>query len=276
MSSYSGWEIRDANSAQERKQWSTPPRSQKNKVVALRLTLPDGSYYTHILSINPDDLQLNIPSRSRVTQTEGGAYLDNWGIGVGQGMLQGNTGWRYHQRISGRVFDGLGAFKDLYEKIYLKYYEQSQLAADPDTVKLRLIDNVDDLVLEINPDDFRLLRNKNKPLLFQYQMPFTVIEDILHLPPRTAIKTQDNIASASQDQAANRARSDQVAAASRAANPTPKRTHTVKKGDTLWAIAKQYYGQGTLWTKIYEANKKPDGPISNPNLIYPGWSLVIP
>lgn len=276
MADYSGWKIGEANPVQERKLWSTPPRSQKNKVVALRLTYPDGSYYTHILSINPDDLQINLPSRTTVTQTEGGAYLDNWGIGVGQGMLQGNTGWRYHQKISGRAFDGLGAFKDLYQKIYLKYYELSQLAADPNSVKLRLIDNVDDLVLEINPDDFRLLRNKNKPLLFQYQMPFTVIEDILHLPPRTAIKTQDNIASASQDQAANRARSDQVAAASRAANPTPKRTHTVKKGDTLWAIAKQYYGQGTLWTKIYEANKKPDGPISNPNLIYPGWSLVIP
>ncbi len=267
MAEYSGWEIRDAKPAQERKQWSIPPRSQKNKAVALRLTLPDGSYFTHILSINPEDLQISLPSRTTVTQTEGGAYLDNWGIGVGQGMLQGNTGWRHHPRISTRPFDGLEAFKDLYENIYLKYYEQSQLAADPNAVKLRLIDNVDDLVLEINPDDFRLLRNKNKPLLMQYQMPFTVIEDILHLPSRAANKTQDKVVDAPRSQPDSRAR---------ASNPAPRRTYTVKKGDTLWAIAKRYYGQGTLWTKIYEANKKPNGPISDPDLIYPGWTLVIP
>lgn len=32
-------------------------------------------------------------------------------------------------------------------------------------------------------------------------------------------------------------------------------TYTVKKGDTLWAIAKKYYGSGTKYTIIYEKNK---------------------
>jgi LysM repeat protein len=48
---------------------------------------------------------------------------------------------------------------------------------------------------------------------------------------------------------------------------------TVKSGDTLWAIAKKYYGDGSQYTKIYEANKDK---ISNPNLIYPGQELTIP
>jgi hypothetical protein len=30
--------------------------------------------------------------------------------------------------------------------------------------------------------------------------------------------------------------------------------HTVQMGDTLWGIAKQYYGDGALWNKIWEAN----------------------
>lgn len=50
-------------------------------------------------------------------------------------------------------------------------------------------------------------------------------------------------------------------------------TYTVKKGDTLWAIAKKYLGKGENYNQIYEANKDK---ISNPNLIYVGQVLTIP
>ena len=49
--------------------------------------------------------------------------------------------------------------------------------------------------------------------------------------------------------------------------------HVVQPGDTLWGIAKKYYGNGNQYQKIYEANKNQ---IKNPNLIYPGQKLVIP
>lgn len=54
---------------------------------------------------------------------------------------------------------------------------------------------------------------------------------------------------------------------------TAQRTYTVKKGDCLWNIAKQFYGDGSAYTKIYDANTKQ---IANPNLIYPGQVFVIP
>ena len=54
---------------------------------------------------------------------------------------------------------------------------------------------------------------------------------------------------------------------------TAKRTYTVKKGDCLWNIAKQFYGNGALYTKIYDANTNK---IANPNLIYVGQVFVIP
>jgi len=54
---------------------------------------------------------------------------------------------------------------------------------------------------------------------------------------------------------------------------TSKKYHTVKKGDCLWNIAKKYYGKGSDWKKIYNANKDL---IKNPNLIYPNQKLVIP
>lgn len=58
-------------------------------------------------------------------------------------------------------------------------------------------------------------------------------------------------------------------------SPAPKRetTYKVKKGDCLWNIAKKIYGNGAMYTKIYEANKDK---IINPNLIYPDQILTIP
>jgi len=54
--------------------------------------------------------------------------------------------------------------------------------------------------------------------------------------------------------------------------PTAK-TYTVQKGDTLWALAKKYYGNGADYTKIFNANTDK---VSNPNLIYVGQVLTIP
>lgn len=53
----------------------------------------------------------------------------------------------------------------------------------------------------------------------------------------------------------------------------PTRTYTVKSGDCLWNIAKKYYGNGSLYTKIFNANRDK---IKNANLIYPGQVFVIP
>ena len=62
-------------------------------------------------------------------------------------------------------------------------------------------------------------------------------------------------------------------------------SYTIKSGDTLWAIAKRFYGNGSEWGKIYNANKstieaeaKKHGKASSSNghWIYPGCKLTIP
>ena len=47
--------------------------------------------------------------------------------------------------------------------------------------------------------------------------------------------------------------------------------HTVKKGDTLWAICEQYYADPYLWPELWEMNKF----ITNPHWLHPGDVITL-
>jgi len=51
------------------------------------------------------------------------------------------------------------------------------------------------------------------------------------------------------------------------------RFHVVRQGETLSAIAQQYYGSSNDWRKILTANEKT---IKDANKIAPGTKLIIP
>jgi nucleoid-associated protein YgaU len=54
--------------------------------------------------------------------------------------------------------------------------------------------------------------------------------------------------------------------------PAPAgRSYTVESGDTLWAIAERFYGDGSKYQLIADASG-----IANPDLIHPGEVLTIP
>ncbi|BCO35316.1 lectin [Mycobacterium heckeshornense] len=64
----------------------------------------------------------------------------------------------------------------------------------------------------------------------------------------------------------------EAAPAEPAPAPEPAaRTYTVESGDTLWAIAERFYGDGSKYQVIADASG-----ISNPDLIHPGQVLTIP
>ncbi|MEL6702574.1 MAG: LysM peptidoglycan-binding domain-containing protein, partial [Pseudomonadota bacterium] len=48
---------------------------------------------------------------------------------------------------------------------------------------------------------------------------------------------------------------------------------TVQPGATLWAIARDRYGSGAQFVKVFEANRDR---IANPDLIYPGQVFDLP
>ena len=53
----------------------------------------------------------------------------------------------------------------------------------------------------------------------------------------------------------------------------PAKQITVQAGNTLWAIARDRYGEGTLYVQVFEANRDR---IRNPDLIFPGQVFDLP
>lgn len=49
--------------------------------------------------------------------------------------------------------------------------------------------------------------------------------------------------------------------------------HTVRSSDNLWRISMHYYGKGSYWKHIYNANKNV---IRKPEFLEPGTVLTIP
>jgi hypothetical protein len=52
-----------------------------------------------------------------------------------------------------------------------------------------------------------------------------------------------------------------------------QREHVVRRGDTLWDLARQYLSNPFLWPMIFEANRDV---VRNPHWIYPADRLIIP
>ena len=67
--------------------------------------------------------------------------------------------------------------------------------------------------------------------------------------------------------------SPEVLAASGGTTDAPAKAITVQTGATLWAIARDRYGDGTLFVRVFEANSDT---IKDADLIYPGQVFDLP
>ena len=64
-----------------------------------------------------------------------------------------------------------------------------------------------------------------------------------------------------------------TSAASDAETGEAARFYVIQKGDTLYAVAKEFYGDGMKYPQLFEANREV---IEDPDKIYPGQKIRIP
>lgn len=153
---------------------STP--SQKADVRPISFVLHDtakGEAPVEVpLIIRPEDLTRTDVSRMNVTQTLGGAFVDDFGPGVPTVQISGHTGWGAGDRPDGRE-----AFFELHDNIFSQWHQKRADAVknnlDPDKVKLIFNDALDSFTWCVAPVNFVLRRSRSRPLLYQYQINLT-------------------------------------------------------------------------------------------------------
>ncbi len=136
-----------------------------------------------VLPINPEDFNYERQERVNVFQTIGNPFADEFGMGLPRINIRGVTGWRTQVSTG---MDGYAAYKQLQQKIIDQYFQLREgnvkAAKDPDLVRLILLNCVDDLAFDVIPGRCRLLRNKQRPLLYQYDLNFIVLQDLTSNP----------------------------------------------------------------------------------------------
>lgn len=130
----------------------------------------------HYFAPRPEDFSYEIPSRANVHQTLGGAWVDDFGVGLKRITLSGITGWR------GVAIPGELWFLTFRELVYETYFQRRQLATnigqDPDTVRLFYVDTLNALACWVHPVEFAHERSKSQPLLHRYRIQLVVVQEL--------------------------------------------------------------------------------------------------
>lgn len=143
----------------------------------------------HTLLVNPEDLQIEEPSRSAVTQTLGGAFVTDFGQGLPNVTISGTTGYKTKRNTEGVLLDGYEEFEKFRREIYRQFVERN----DP-TLYAYWYNWEDNEYYRIQPSSFRMMRNKNEPLLYRYEFRFTCLERIQqgHRKPKDFVNGSPN------------------------------------------------------------------------------------
>lgn len=267
---------------------------------------PVGGPYNNLqLPANPDqDIQQDI--RVSTTQTLYGVYFDDYGLGIPMLTLSGDSAWSSPKGMyNGLPINGYQTVQHLYQDILQRYFQLEQNKSNPQDAELLIFDYTTNSAWSVKPvpPGMTLSRNKSSPMTYAYTLRLAIIRDLIKDPSSPDFAHNDPVktlvvgttstpaSSASINQAAmiNNLAANAASKATpstqstpsavsnaisgaKAVRQAPTRTYTVVSGDTLWAIAKYFYGDGSLWYLILNANSI----IKNPNLIFPGQILTIP
>ena len=126
------------------------------------------------LVLNPEEYTLVEPARVNVTQTSGGAFIDDFGLGIPILYFRGQTGFKNRDND---INSGLKNFKNLRDDIYRAYFK-NQVPGEQSDYELHLYNFVDQDYLIVVPQIFTLQRSVSQPLLFRYEARLMVLRYI--------------------------------------------------------------------------------------------------
>ena len=157
-----------------------PPPSQKPGDCPISFTLDDlstgASPVVLPLNIRPEELTRTEMSRVSVQQTLGGAFADEFGAGLTQINISGNTGWRGFNGV-----DGMAFFQQLRAASFTNWHslrnQAMQKGLDPNLVQLIFTDALNSTIDVVIPMNFTLRRARSRPLLCMYQISMIGLGD---------------------------------------------------------------------------------------------------
>lgn len=138
--------------------------------------LPAGIPWFTVLYPRPEDVTYSYPSRGTVIQTfDASGFVDDFGAGVVDINVTGHTGWRGNDLFPGELM-----FINLRDFIVQRFHDMRRMKAEAgrpiDSVQMYWVDTLSHQVFKVYPMAFTGRKNKQRPLLYQYQLRMAGVE----------------------------------------------------------------------------------------------------
>lgn len=124
--------------------------------------------------LNPEEYSQAEPFRAQITQTKNGAWVDAFGPGIGTLSIKGTTGFK---GTSNDPTVGYDKFVEL-RALVRKYMNNAKNGKDISDLKFLVYNFTDGDYWVVVPQEFRLLRSVNRPLMYMYDIQLNLLNPI--------------------------------------------------------------------------------------------------
>lgn len=161
-------------------------RRLKNHKITFRIT-DDKESYDYDLLLMPETYSLDRPARTTVVQTRGGAFIDDFGLGIGQLSIAGTTGFAQSKNNSPyfnstsptptNFVDGFDRWKGLVN--FFETWYRWRDATDGDRWWMHFYNWSENDWFLVWPTALpKLSRSVREALLFRYEIQLTVLDQL--------------------------------------------------------------------------------------------------
>lgn len=122
---------------------------------------------TYKFILNPEEFSQPEPNRVSLTQTKGGAWIDDFGGGVPEIAFKGTTGFK---NGTGDPTSGFNKFKELRDLIREYYFKQAPGTEVTEKQEMIFHNYTDGEHWVVTPKIFSLMRSIARPLMYLYDI----------------------------------------------------------------------------------------------------------